>query len=88
MVNGDAGASSNSAPHAQRAQIEAEMQRLQQDARACAEKIQNFMLQEDPAQGIFYAQEIHGLRQEKLRLEVEADLLQKRLNRMALEEAP
>ena len=66
------------------AQCEAEMAQFaaQRDERLAA--IRELMAAEDPAKGIFHAQEIHRLQQDKLRLDVEMEFKRKRNNRIRL----
>lgn len=50
-----------------------------------SEKAIRFLRQEEnPAEGVFYAQEIYAKQQDKLRLEVEAEFCRKRINRLRL----
>lgn len=47
-------------------------------------RIRELMAGEDPANGVFHAQEIHRLQQDKLRLDVEIEFKRKRINRIRL----
>jgi hypothetical protein len=48
----------------------------------CADRIKKLILTEDPTRGIVFAKEIFTLQQEKLRLEVEVQILRNKINRM------
>ena len=48
------------------------------------DRIRQLMAEEDPAKGVFHAQEIHKLQQDKLRLDVEIEFKRKRINRIRL----
>jgi hypothetical protein len=50
----------------------------------CLRRVRELMAQEDPANGIFHAQQIHALQQDKLRLDVEIEFKRKRINRIRL----
>ena len=69
------------------AEIEARMQALDRKRQECEGKIQDLRRQEEPAQGIFFAQEIFAAQQEKLRLQVEIDFCRARKNRYLLAKA-
>lgn len=86
MPNHAAGASSNDATAFQTEELLQRIHDLEDRCRACRDKIQTCMQGEDPKNGIHFSREIHDLRQEKLRLDVEKDLLQKRLRRDQLEQ--
>jgi hypothetical protein len=45
-------------------------------------RIKALMAAEDPATGVFHAQEIFGLRQDKLRLDVELDTRRRQIKRI------
>ena len=49
--------------------------------------IKDTMAKEDPARGIWFAQEIHRLQQEKLILQTRRDLRKVRIRRMMLEDS-
>ncbi|MFO7718449.1 MAG: hypothetical protein ACQESV_06450 [Thermodesulfobacteriota bacterium] len=86
MPNHAAGASSNKDTAFQTQELLQRIHDLEDRCRACHEKIQTCMEREDPENGVHFSQEIHDLRQEKLRLDVEKDLLEKRLRRDQLEQ--
>ncbi|WP_035244706.1 hypothetical protein [Desulfonatronovibrio hydrogenovorans] len=50
----------------------------------CRKKIRELMAAEDPKNRIFHHQEIFTLQQDSLRLEVEAELCRKKINRLNL----
>jgi hypothetical protein len=66
------------------AELEATMERLGREKRACEEKIHSLWRAEDPGQGMYFAQEIFAAQQEKLRLQVEMDLCRAKKNRYLL----
>lgn len=62
-------------------ELEGQMEYLDQEKRECEQKIHQLREQEDPEQGIYYAQEIFAIQQEKLRLQVEIDFCRAKKNR-------
>ena len=62
--------------------IEAEIKDLTRQKEEHEIKVRELMQSENPASGKFYAQEIFQHKQDKLRLEVELDWRQKRINRL------
>jgi hypothetical protein len=64
--------------------LQAEMEAFAEQGRACAARIRELRGAEDPARGVFFAQEIFAATQEKLRLEVEAEFKRKKINRIRL----
>ncbi|CCO22836.1 hypothetical protein [Maridesulfovibrio hydrothermalis] len=50
----------------------------------CKERTRSLMAQENPSKGIFFAKEIFESQQDKLRLETEIDIRQKKINRIRL----
>ncbi len=61
-------------------QMEDFMQRKQE----CLQKAKELMAGEDFDKGIFYHKEIYSLKQDSLRLEVEAEFCRKKINRLNL----
>lgn len=64
--------------------LQAEMAAFAEQGKACAARIRELRASEDPARGVFFAQEIFAATQEKLRLEVEAEFKRKKINRIRL----
>ncbi|WP_320171331.1 hypothetical protein [Maridesulfovibrio sp.] len=64
--------------------IEAEIEQFKSELQLCSKRTREFMAEEKPAEGIFFAREIFESQQEKLRLEVEIDTRQRKINRMRL----
>ncbi len=66
------------------ARLSWEMETLKQRRRDCILKAKELMASEDPQRGIFHHREIFTLKQDSLRLEVEAELCRKKINRLNL----
>ncbi|HDQ40946.1 MAG TPA: hypothetical protein ENN39_07980 [Desulfonatronum sp.] len=64
------------------AALEAELHDFLRQKAACAERVKQLLFEEDPAQGKIFAKEIFTLQQEKLRLEVEAQVRRNKINRI------
>jgi len=64
--------------------LEAEVERLSARQKDCESRIRRLLFEEDPGSGKHFAGEIHALQQERLKLEVEIDILRKRRNRILL----
>ncbi len=64
--------------------LEAEIEQLKLELDQCMKRIRLLMQSENPSEGIFFAKEIFENRQDKLRLEVEIELRQKKINRIRL----
>lgn len=64
--------------------LEQEAEKFEAMKKTCEQSIKDYMAKEDPANGIFFAKEIFELQQEKLRLQVEAELKRKKINRIRL----
>lgn len=64
--------------------LQAEMDGFASEKAACEQKTRELMAAEDPARGVFHAQEIFALRRDKLRLEVEMEFRRKKINRIRL----
>jgi len=61
---------------------EQELLALQEELARAQAKIRQLMESEDPVQGIFFPQEIHEARQEKLRLVFDIQFRQGRIRRL------
>ncbi|MFO7727500.1 MAG: hypothetical protein R6X11_04155 [Desulfonatronovibrio sp.] len=66
------------------ARLTREREELQNKKKKCLEKAKELMASEDPQKGIFHHQEIFTLKQDSLRLEVEAEFCRKKINRLNL----
>jgi hypothetical protein len=66
------------------AELEAQMEAFADQKKQCEQEIHQLRLQENPEQGIFFAQEIFFKQQEKLRLQVELDFCRAKKNRYLL----
>ncbi|MGE4299205.1 MAG: hypothetical protein AB7E47_14400 [Desulfovibrionaceae bacterium] len=64
------------------AALEAEAAELDATRKHCEQEVKRLRAAEDHAAGVSYAQEIFTMQQNKLRLEVEIDLLRKKARRM------
>ena len=69
---------------ADRAGLEKRQAELTEELTVCQARIRELSTAENPAEGIFFAQEIHATRQEKLVLEFKKELCRVRLNRLNL----
>lgn len=65
-------------------ELEIEIIRIEAEESLCAEELAKFLAAEDPAGGVFFAQEIHNLRHDKLRLHVEKEFCRKKIARIRL----
>ncbi len=65
--------------------LEKEIRLIEQEERACLSELSSFLARENPAEGIFFAGEIHTLKQNKLRLNVEKEFCRKRIARLKFE---
>ena len=65
-------------------ELERDMEKFKAMKAACEQSIKDFMAKENPKEGVVFAKEIFELQQEKLRLEVEAELRRKKINRIKL----
>lgn len=65
--------------------LEAEIARIESEETECLNKLNSTLASENPAAGIFFAQEIHALKQDKLRLNVEKEFCRKRIARLQFE---
>lgn len=63
-------------------ELEAQLVDLRRLKAEQAETARRLMAEEDPAKGLFFAQEIHRARQDKLRLEVEIQFRVNKINRL------
>ncbi len=66
------------------AQCEAAMAEFAAQRDECLRRVRELMAAEDPAKGVFHAEEIHKLQQDKLRLDVEIEFKRKKINRIRL----
>lgn len=64
--------------------LEAEIAFILQAQKDCEALLRKLVSEEDPANGVFFAQEIHEARHTKLRLEVQKELRRVRINRIRL----
>jgi hypothetical protein len=64
--------------------LEAEIAGIEQSQKACREQEWRLRDAEDPGAGVQHAQDIFELGQERLRLEVEADLRRRKIRRIRL----
>ena len=65
-------------------ELEDQIEAFADQKKQCEQEIHQLRLQEDPEQGIFFAQEIFSKQQEKLRLQVELNLCRAKKNRYLL----
>ena len=63
--------------------IEKEIGRFKAEQAAAQAKVKELLLQEDPARGITFHEDIFRLQQDKLRLDTEIQILQVKLRRLA-----
>ncbi|MFW5730315.1 MAG: hypothetical protein ACOCV7_01590 [Desulfonatronovibrionaceae bacterium] len=68
----------------QTARLKEEMQKLLGRRDECRSQVRQLMAAEDPSRGIYHHEEIFSLKQESLRLEVEAEFCRKKINRLQL----
>lgn len=66
-------------------ELQREIDELSTEMAACASRIIELREHENPQAGIFHHQEIFSLQQKKLRLQVEIEFRQKKMNRLAME---
>ena len=64
--------------------LEAEIVRIEAEEAVCRQELTRYSNLENPLTKTFYPQEIHQLRQDKLRLHVEKEFCQKKINRIKL----
>ena len=67
--------------------LEKEINRIEAEEAVCQAGLAGLLKREDPRRGIFFAQEIHAMKQEKLRLHVEKEFCRKRIARLKFEQA-
>ena len=65
-------------------ELEAEIVRIEKEEEECKHNLARYLELEDPVSKTFYPQEIHQLRQNKLRLHVEKEFCRKKINRINL----
>jgi len=63
--------------------IEKEIARFKAEQAQAQAKVKELLLQEDPARGITFHEDIFRLQQDKLRLDTEIQILQVKLRRLA-----
>lgn len=61
-----------------------QMEEFKRMKKECVDKARELMAGEDPEKGIYHNEEIFRLKQESLRLEVEAEFCRKKINRLNL----
>ena len=66
-------------------ELQREIDALSAEMTTCASRIIELRDQEDPQAGIFHHEEIFSLQQKKLRLQVDIEFRQKKMNRLAME---
>ena len=66
--------------------LEREIERIEAEETACQAELADLLAREDASLGLFFAQEIHALKQDKLRLHVEKEFCRKRIARLRFEE--
>ncbi len=64
--------------------LEAEVAEYERDMAACEQEIRRLMAAEDPAAGVYFAQELHAARHDKMRLVTEIQLRRVKINRLRL----
>lgn len=64
--------------------LESEIKQFKSELEQSKKQIRQLMQSEDPSKGVFFAKEIFTTQQDKLRLEVEIELRQKKINRIRL----
>lgn len=65
-------------------ELTAESERLRREQQRVDDEVKRLMAEEDIPAGKTYAREIHDLRQDKMRLEVEILFLQQKMRRLAM----
>ncbi len=65
-------------------ELEAEIVRIERVEALCRQELTRYLGSENPQSKTFYPQEIHQLRQDKLRLHVEKEFCRKKINRIKL----
>ncbi|WP_291325047.1 hypothetical protein [Desulfovibrio sp. UCD-KL4C] len=65
-------------------EIEKAIKSFEKELEACKERIQKLLKSENPAKGIYFAQEIFESKRDKLRLEVEITSRKNKINRIKL----
>jgi hypothetical protein len=65
-------------------EIEEAIKSFEKELEACKERIQELLKSENPAEGIYFAQEIFESKRDKLRLEVEITSRKNKINRIKL----
>ena len=65
--------------------LEKEIGRIEDEEQACLMELRSLLARENPSEGIFFAKEIHTLKQDRLRLNVEKEFCRKRIARLRFE---
>ena len=65
-------------------ELEAEIARIEAEEELCSKNLTHYLELENYDSKVFYPQEIHQLRQDKLRLHVEKEFCRKKINRIKL----
>ncbi|WP_319762896.1 hypothetical protein [Maridesulfovibrio sp.] len=65
-------------------EIEVEIENFKKELDLCKQRTKTLMASEKPSEEIFFAKEIFESQQDKLRLEAEIDIRQRKINRMRL----
>ncbi|WP_320173493.1 hypothetical protein [Maridesulfovibrio sp.] len=65
-------------------EIEVEIENFKKELTLCQQRTKELLASEDPSEGIYFAKEIFDSQQNKLRLEAEIDIRQRKINRMRL----
>ncbi len=65
-------------------EIEIEIKNFKKELELCIKRTKKLMLSEDPSEEIFFAKEIFESQQDKLRLEAEIDIRQRKINRIRI----
>ncbi|MFW5500824.1 MULTISPECIES: hypothetical protein [unclassified Maridesulfovibrio] len=65
-------------------EIEVEIENFKKELTLCQQRTKTLLASENPSEGIFFAKEIFESQQDKLRLEAEIDIRQRKINRMRL----
>ncbi len=65
-------------------ELEVEIKQFKKELELCLKQVKKLMESEVPSEGIYFAKEIFDSKQNKLRLEAEIDIRQRKINRMRL----
>lgn len=64
--------------------LDVEIERFTARKHDCEQELRRLLMEEDPGQGRTFAAEIHALRQERLKLDVEIEMRRRKKNRILL----